>query len=230
VLSVALFTGAGVAVALVGADRLLALIAVRRVARHLTERLGATSAPVVRIAGVPFLTQLLSGVYRQIDLAAGPCQTGGMELLGLTASLSRVRAPLRLLATARGPAGARGTTARGPADGGRGLVAGEVRAVATFPLSAVGDRLPPGLILRRQGTELAVSGFVLLMPVSGTLAIRADRQRICVVPKVLGVPSLVGFVIALPGLPPRLTIDTLDVTDTGLEVTMRGEDVDLGPD
>ena len=212
-LSVALITGAGVAVALVGADRLLALVAVRRVARHLTDRLGATSAPVVRIAGAPFLTQLLSGVYRQIDLAAGPCQTGGMELLGLTASLSRVRAPLRLLTT----------------DGGRGVVAGQVRAVATFPLSAVGDRLPPGLILRRQGAELAVSGFVLLMPVSGTLAIRADRQRICVVPKVLGVPSLVGFVIALPGLPSRLTIDTLDVTDAGLEVTMRGEDVDLGP-
>ena len=67
------------------------------------------------------------------------------------------------------------------------------------------------------------------MPVSGTLAVRADRQRISVIPKVLGVPSLVGFVIALPGLPPRLTIDTLDVTDAGLEITMRGENIDLGP-
>ncbi len=217
-LSVALVTGAGVAVALVGADRLLALIAVRRLARHLTERLGATSAPVVRIARAPFLTQLLSGVYHQIDVTAGACQAGGMELLGLTASLSRVQAPLHLLAAARGTAAA-----------GHGLVAGEVRAVATIPLSAVGDRLPPGLILRRQGTELAVSGFVLLMPVSGTLAIRADQQRICVVPKVLGVPSLVGFVIALPGLPPRLTIHRLEVTDTGLEVTIGGEDIDLGP-
>ena len=205
-------------------------------ARRLAERLGTTSAPAVRIARAPFLTQLLSGVYHQVDVTAGPCQTGGMALLGLTASLSRIRAPLRLLAAARGTPSERATAAapgtaaaRGTADGGRGLVAGEVRAVATIPLSAVGDRLPPGLILRRQGTELAVSGFVLLMPVSGTLAIRADRQRISVVPKVLGVPSLVGFVIALPGLPPRLTIDRLDVTDTGLEVTMRGEDIDLGP-
>ena len=210
-LSVALITSAGVAVALAGADRLLALIAVRRVARHLTARLIATSAPVVRIAGVPFLTQALSGFYRQVDVTLAAFRAGGTEFRGLTAHLSGVRAPLRHLLA------------------GRGLVAGEVRAIVTIPLSAIGDRLPQGLVLRRQGSDLAVSGFVLLMPVSGTLAIRADRQRISVVPKVLGVPSLVGFVIALPGLPPRLTIDTLDVTDTGLEITMRGEDIELGP-
>ena len=217
-LSVVLITGAGVAAVLVGADRLLALIAVRRVARHLADRLGAASAPEVRFAGASFLTQLLSGVYRQVDVTVAACQAGGMEFLGLTASLSRVRAPLRLLVAGRGAAAA-----------GRGLVADEVRAIATIPLSAIGDRLPPGLMLRRQGRELAVSGFVLLMPVSGTLAIRADRQRISVVPKVLGIPSLVGFVIAIPGLPPRLAIDTLDVTDVGLEVTMRGQNIDLGP-
>ena len=216
-LSVALITIAALAVTLAGADRLLALIAVRRVAGHLAARLDATAAPVVRVAGVPFLTQVLSGVYRQVDVTVAACRAGGMEFLGLTASLSRVRAPLRLLVASRG------TVA------GRGLVAGQMRAMATIPLSAIGDRLPPGLILRRQGAELAVSGFVLLMPVSGTLAVRADRQRISVVPKVLGVPSLVGFVIALPGLPPRLTIDTLDVTDAGLEITMRGDDVELGP-
>jgi DUF2993 family protein len=211
VLSVALITGAGVAVALAGADRLLALIAVRRVARHLTARLSATSAPVVRFAGAPFLTQLVSGVYRQVDVTLAAFRAGGMEFRGLTAQLSRVRAPLRLLLA------------------GRGLVAGHVNAIATIPLSAIGERLPPGLVLRRQGAEIAISGFVLLMPVSGTLAIRADRQRISVIPKVLGVPSLVGFVIALPGLPPQLTIDTLDVTDAGLEITMRGENIDLGP-
>jgi LmeA-like phospholipid-binding len=211
VLSVALISVAAVAVTLAGADRLLALIAVRRVSRHLATRLHATSAPVVRIAGVPFVTQVLSGVYRQVDVTVAACRARGLEFLGLTASLSRVRAPLRLMAASSG------------------LVAGEVRAMATIPLSAIGDRLPPGLVLRRQGAEIAVSGFVLLMPVSGTLAIRADRQRICVVPKVLGVPSLIGFVIALPGLPPRLTIDTVDVTDAGLEITMRGEDIELGP-
>jgi hypothetical protein len=212
-----------VAVALTGADRLLAMIAVRRVSRHLSTRLHATSAPAVRIAGASFLTQALSGVYRQVDVTVTACRAGGLEFLGLTASLSRVRAPLRLLVASRGVVASRAMVAS------RGLVAGQVRAMATIPLSAIGDRLPPGLILRRQGAELAVSGFVLLMPVSGSLAIRADRQRICVLPKVLGVPSLVGFVIALRGLPPGLTIDTVDVTDAGLEITIRGEDIELGP-
>jgi hypothetical protein len=70
---------------------------------------------------------------------------------------------------------------------------------------------------------------MLLMPVTGTLAISADRQRISVVPKVLGVPSLMAFVIGLPGLPPELTIDSVQVTDAGLEITLRGENVNLTP-
>ncbi len=45
----------------------------------------------------------------------------------------------------------------------------------------------------------------------------------------LGVPSLVGFVVALPGLPPELYIQALQVTDTGLEVTVSGDNVNLVP-
>ena len=237
-LTVALITIAAVAIALAGVDRLLALIAVRQVARRLTTLLQATSAPAVRIAGVPFLTQLLSGAYRRVDVTVAAFRAGGMDIRGLTARLSQVRAPLRLL-LAGGPMGGRGLPAdrrlggRGlPADrrlAGGGLVAGEVSAIATIPLAAISERLPPGLVLRRQGTEFAISGFVMLMPVSGTLAVKADRQQICVVPKMLGVPSLVGFVMTLTGLPPQLAIDKLRVTDAGLEITMRGENVDLGP-
>lgn len=210
-LSVALIVSAGVAVALTGADRLLAVIAVRRVARHLTAVLSARSAPMVRIVRAPFLTQLLVGVYREVEVTLAEFTAGGMEFRGLRARLSEVRAPLRLLLA------------------GQGLVAGQVSAVATISLSAVAARLPPGLVLHRSGGELRVSGSVLLMPVYGTLTIKADKQRISVVPKVLGVPSLVGFAIALPGLPPQLTIDSLQVTDAGLEVTVRGENVSLGP-
>ena len=226
-LTVALITIAAVAAALAGVDRLLALIAVRQVARRLTTLLQATSAPAVRIAGVPFLTQLLSGAYRRVDVTVAAFRAGGIDIRGLTARLSQVRAPLRLLLagglmTGRGLPAGRGLAVRG-------LVAGEVSAIATIPLAAISERLPPGLVLRRQGTEFAISGFVMLMPVSGTLAIRANRQQICVVPKMLGVPSLVGFVMTLTGLPPQLAIDKLRVTDAGLEITMCGENVDLGP-
>jgi hypothetical protein len=159
--------------------------------------------------GTPFLTQLATGVFREVVVSLDRFIIGGVEFRACTARLRRVRAPLRLLLA------------------GRGLVAGQVSALTTIPFSALTSRLPPGLVVRRQGAELRVSGSMLLMPVTGTLAISADRQRISVVPKVLGVPSLMAFVIGLPGLPPELTIDSLQVTDAGVEIMLRGENVNL---
>jgi hypothetical protein len=241
VLGVALLSVAAAVAAAAGIDRLLAALAVRRAASRVSALLGAGpsgterdspgpgsagrgsagrgslghrspgSAATVRIVGVPFLTQLAAGVYREVEVTLECFTAGGIEFRTCTMRLRRVRAPLRLLLA------------------GRGLVAGQVSALTTIPFSALTSRLPPGLVVRRQGAELRVSGSMLLMPVTGTLAISADRQRISVVPKVLGVPSLMAFVIGLPGLPPELTIDSLQVTDVGLEITLCGEDVNLTP-
>lgn len=210
-LAVVLISGMGLAVALAGADRVLAAVVGRGVGRRLAVVLGSGSPAAVRITSVPFLTQLAAGVYRQVEVTAAAFTAGGIEFRGLSARLSQVHAPVpRLLAR-------------------RGLVAGQVTAIMTIPLSVIADRLPRGLELRRNGADLAISGWALLRPVSGTLAVTADGQRISVVPRVLGVPSLVGFVVALPGLPPELCIEALQVTDTGLEVTVSGDNVNLVP-
>jgi hypothetical protein len=217
VLGVALLSVAAAVVAVAGVDRLLAALAVRQAAWRVGALVGGGpaagpgSAPAVRIVRMPFLTQLAAGVYREVEVSLDALTAGGIEFRAVTARLSQVRAPLRLLLA------------------GRGLVAGQVSALATIPFSALTGRLPPGLVVRRRGTELGVSGSVLLMPVTGTLAVGADGQRISVIPKVLGVPSLVAFVIALPGLPPELAIDSLRVTDAGLEITVRGANVNLTP-
>jgi hypothetical protein len=202
---------AGLAVVVGGTDRLLASAVGRHVARRAERVLGSGSAPVVRISGAPFLTQLVAGVYREVRVTAPICTIGGLELHGLTVLLSQVRASIRRLLAARG------------------LIAGRVTANATIPFSVLTARLPPGLVLRRNGTDIGISGWMRLMPVAGTLAVAADGQRISVVPKVLGVKGLVGFVIALPGLPPELLIHALQVTDDGLEVTVTGDDVILAP-
>jgi hypothetical protein len=245
VLAVTLLVCAGLAVVLGGTDRLLASAVGREVARRAVRILGTESAPVVRIASAPFLTQLLAGVYREVTVTAPTCTIGSLELHGLTIRLSQVRAPVRLL-TARGPTGggptATGPTATGPTAGGptatgptaggptaRGPIVSHLAASATIPFSVLTARLPPGLILRRNGTDIGISGWLRLMPVAGTLAVAADGQRISVIPKVLGVKGLVGFVIALPGLPPELVINALHVTDAGLEVTVTGDDVILAP-
>jgi DUF2993 family protein len=211
VLAVVLISGTGLAVALAGVDRLLAAVVARAVGRRLGAVFGSRSGAAVRITSAPFLTQLTAGVYREIEVTAAVFIAGGIEFRGLSARLSHVRAPLRRLLARSG------------------LVAGKVTAIMTIPLSLVADRLPRGLEVRRHGADLAISGWVLLVPVSGTLAVTADGQRISVVPRVLGVPSLVGFVVALPGLPPELSITELHVTDNGLEVTVSGDNVNLVP-
>ena len=210
-LAVVLISGTGLAVALAGTDRLLAVVVGRGAGRRLGAVLGSGSGAAVRITSAPFLTQLAAGVYREIEVTAAAFTAGGIEFRGLSARLSRVHAPVRRLLARRG------------------LVADQVTAIMTIPLSVIADRLPRGLQLRRRGADIAVFGWAPLMPVAGTLAVTADGQRISVVPRVLGVPSLVGFVVALPGLPPELCIEALQVTDTGLEVTVSGDNVSLVP-
>jgi len=202
---------AAAAAAAAGLDRMLAAIAVRRVARHVAALTGPGYPAVVRFAGAAFLPQLLGGVYREIEVRLAACTAGGIELRALTARLCLVRAPIRLLLR------------------GSGLVAGQVSAQATIPFSAVASRLPAGLDVHRRGEQVRVRGTVLRLPVSGILAVTSAGQRISVVPSVLGVPSLVGFVLAVPRLPRELTIDAVRVTDVGLEISMSGAEVKLTP-
>jgi hypothetical protein len=202
---------ASVAAAAAGLDRLVAAIAVRRVAGHVAELTGPGSPALVRFAGAAFLPQLLRGVYREIDVTLATCTAGSIELRALTAQLCLVRAPIRLLLR------------------GRGLVAGQISGQATIPFSAIASRLPAGLEVHRHGEQVRVRGTLLRLPVTGRLAVTSDGQRISVVPSVLGVPSLVGFVLTVPGLPRELTIDAVRVTDAGLEISMSGDEVILTP-
>ena len=197
---------------LAGADLLLAALAGRLAGRRLSGWLGPGAAADVRITGRPFLPQLSAGRYREVEIVVATVSAGGTWLRDLRGSLSGVRAPLR------------------PVLAGHGITAASLTASATLPLTAIAGRLPPGLVLRRQGGELRVSGMVLLMPVTGTLALRPDGQRIAVVPKLLGLPGLLGFVIPLPGLPPGITIYSLRLGDGGVELTLRGENIRIGPD
>lgn len=181
----------------------------RLAGRRVSAWLGACAE--VRITGGAFLPQMWSGRYRRIEIAVAALAAGGVELRDLRGLLTNVRAPLRSLLA------------------GRGIIATALSASASIPLSVIAARLPAGLELRRQGDELAVSGMALLMPVIGTLALRPDGQRIAVVPKVLGVPSLVAFMIALTGLPPGLTIQSLRPGDTKVELVMAGQNIPIGP-
>ena len=158
---------------------------------------------------VPFVTQLLGGRYREVQVTLSAFTVGGLDFASLTATLSAVRAPLGTLLS------------------GGGFIAGQMAATATVPFRALAERLPPGLTIRPHGDDLRISGSIMRMPVSGILGISAEPRQISLTPKVAGVPALVGFVIALPAMPSQLTIRSVRVTGVGLEVSVLGNDVVL---
>jgi hypothetical protein len=208
----AVIAAVALALALVLSDRLTARLVTRRVARRVAQGLtGAAAAgppPRITIAGVPFLTQFLAGRYRRVDITMAGFGMNGVEFSSLAATLSGVRAPLRALLA------------------GDGLVAGRVTATVTLPLAVLTRRLPAGLSVRAKDGDLRISGTVLRLPVSGRLAVTAEPQRLCFTPLGVGrIPALVGFVLAVPGLPDRLAIKTVHVTPAGLVVSLTGTEV-----
>jgi DUF2993 family protein len=203
----ALIVPAAVMVVVIAGDRGLARLAKRQVARWLARVSHASSAPGVRVTGAPFVTQLLRGRYREVEITLAGCTAGGLKLAGLTARLTEVRAPLGALLS------------------GGSLIAGQMTATAIVPLCALAKQLPDGLTLQPHGGDLRISGLVLRMPVSGTLGVRAEPRQIALIPKVAGIPALVGFVIGLPAMPPELTIRSVRVTEAGLEARVQGHDI-----
>jgi hypothetical protein len=204
---------AAVVAGLIAADRGLAVLVARLVAWRVaavSDKGAPPHRPVkVKIAGAPFVTQLIVGRYRSVEFTVATFTGAGLDFADLTARLTRVLAPLGRLLTSGG------------------VIAGEVTATATVPFRALAQRLPPGLTIRPHGDDLRIVGSILRMPVSGTLGIKAEPRQIALTPKVVGVPALVGFVIALPAMPPQLTIASVRVTTSGLEVSVRGRDVRL---
>lgn len=203
---------AAVALALVLAvsDRLAARLVTRRVGQRVAAAAEAGRPPRIHIAGAPFLTQFLRGCYRRVDVSIAAFGMNGVEFSGLVATLAEVRAPLSAVA-------------------GGGLIAGRVTATVTIPLAVLRRRLPAGLDVHAHGGDLRISGTLLLVPVSGTLAVTAEPRRLCFTPLGVGrIPALVGFVLAVPGLPDRLAIEAVQVTSAGLVVTLRGTEVVVG--
>jgi hypothetical protein len=205
---VALAVSIGLA-AIIAADRLLAAAAVRRIVRGVALSSQASAVPLIRIAGPVFLTQLLAGVYREVEVTLGTCTLGGVDFVGLSAQLMQVRAPIRQLLA------------------GQPMTAGQLTATGTIPYSVLSSRLPPGLTVRPRGEDLRISGTILGVPGLGIVGVSADGEKICITPKLVGLPSLVGFVIELPAMPPHVRITSVRVTGGGLEVAVHGAGVPL---
>ncbi|MER5391957.1 DUF2993 domain-containing protein [Saccharopolyspora sp. NPDC002686] len=72
---------------LVGADFGAAAIAESQVSQKVAEQLKLRENPEVRINGFPFLTQVIAGNYRDVQLAADSVQVGPFNEVGIEADL-----------------------------------------------------------------------------------------------------------------------------------------------
>lgn len=217
-----------VAVLAVLADRGVDVYAERRAASALTETLGTT--PDVAIDGFPFLTQWADGRFERVTVRADRVTAGGTRVQDLTMSAEDVRTP----AYAR--------TARDV----RASTAGSVRLVGLVPYGSL--PLPAGITAKRQGDEgdrLRLSGSteVLDRKVRFRAVVRVSLTEdgdVRLQPRdvdVLGdLPSaaVTGLVrdhleiqVSPPGLPPRMQVSSLQVTDTGLRLDATGKNVRL---
>ena len=137
------------AVLLVVADRISVAVAENQISDRLTSAYGLAGKPGVTITGFPFLTQVVTGDYQQIDVSASQVPAGGAVLHHLNVRLTGVHA----------------TVSQVLGNGSSMVTADRAAGSAMVGFGTVDHRLPGGFRLHPDGKNLSVSGRL------------ADRRR-----------------------------------------------------
>ncbi|MBO0707207.1 MAG: DUF2993 domain-containing protein [Candidatus Dormibacteraeota bacterium] len=211
---------------LVVADRVAENLAANLIAQQVRTQLHLAQRPHVNIAGFPFLTQVASGDYQEIDLSIP-------SVTALAATVDDVAAT------------ARGVHARpflGSAAGVRSASASRVDLSGRIPLSSI--PLPPGFTATASGSKLRVSGSVsalgLSVPVTATEQIALNGSTISFRPTdiqaraggskldVSGTAAKQLTVsVDLSGLPFHVRVTRLTVRPSGVGLEGRASNVSL---
>jgi hypothetical protein len=213
-----------VAVLLTGADRAALAFAESKISDRVAASYQLPARPGVSIRGFPFLTQVLAGYYREVDLAIPRVPVGSITLVRLHARLLGVHAPLSGLL-------------RG---GVSTVTAGRAAGSAVIPYPELAGWLPHGVTLSGAGRDVRVSGSMRVLgmrvPLSGTAAPSVTSAGIRVAPERLNIPGGVsvpagavagrlGVIIPLTDLPLHLRVGSVSVTGAGLRAGASARDV-----
>src|ERR1039457_3232294 len=211
---------------LVAADRVGAVVAGREIASRVQTAYNLSSKPSVSVRGFPFLTQLASGNYHEIDMSVKSLSANGVTVDSLTARLTGVRTPLHDLL-------GHGTSS---------VTAANITGSATVPFSSIRGRLPRGVQLSEDGGALRLTGRVtylgVTIPVSADTSLSATASGIAVTPRRISVASgssalssLISgqfrFVIPVTGLPLHLSVNAVTVVPGGVRVSTSAAHVAL---
>ena len=200
----------------IAVDRIGVVLAEDQIASRIATAYNLPTDPGVSITGFPFLTQVVTGNYQQIDVTADQVQADGATLHDLNVHLTGVHATISQLLGS-------GTST---------VTADRAAGSALVGWATVDQRLPRGFRITPDGKNLMVSGKLsyhgLEVPVTGSVALGVSGSGITVTPENVSLPggisvpvssvSQLRFVVPLGNLPLHLHLTSVQVTPGGLRI------------
>lgn len=210
---------------IVGADRIGLLVAQKEIAKNVAKQADLDHEPKVKIKGFPFLTQAISGDYKEIDVGMGDFTRDGTTFRDTVVALKGLHAPLTEVV--------QGQTSDISAD--------TATATATVGYEVIRKNAPEGMRVSSTSEGLKVRGKMTVlgqsMPVTAIVNVKAVDGHIRVVPKKIessgvDVPSSVAqemfsFTVPVRGLPLNSRITDIEVLRDGLRISTSAEDVKM---
>lgn len=209
----------GLVVLLVIIDRAGAFIAEREIATRVRSAYDLPATPHVTVRGFPFLTQLVSGNYQEIDVSIASARADGLQLRNIDAKFTGVHASLSLLLGQNS-----GT-----------VTASHATGTALIPYSQVERKLPAGIKVAPDGSDLSVSGPSALGAVHGVARLAVSSSGITVTPQRLSIAGVSAgslitrftFTIPVSGLPLHLSVTGVHVEKGGVLVDAAARNVEF---
>lgn len=211
----------------VAADRIALLVAERQASKAIATSFDLPQRPGVSIHGFPFLTELASGNYQQVDVTMNSLVRKGVPVQNLDAQFSSVHAPVRQML----------------AGGSATVSADQATGTATVPYSAVNQQLPQGVTVSGNGGELKMSGTTTFLgrqvPFTSAASVAATGSGVRISPRHVvidgqSVPAgaLGPLSVNLPvsDLPMHLRVNSAQPTQSGLQISVSAQNVQVeGP-
>ena len=208
-------------VVLVGGDRAANAITENQMASQIQSSLGLSGKPSVTIQGFPFLTQLAARDFRTVDINASnetitssSAGSGLLKIASLTATLHGMHI-----------------------HGLNSATIDQFTASALITFSALGNvgGIPQGITLSADGPN-QIKANISIGPLSETAVAQVTRtgsnQINVKVVNADGIPAsvlgnLANFSFSIPKLPAGVTIQSISVTQQGLQITAAGQNTTL---
>jgi DUF2993 family protein len=208
----------------VAADRIALVVAEHQVSKTIATSFNLPQRPGVSIHGFPFLTEVASGQYQQVDVSVNSLNNNNVPVQNLDAQFTAVHAPVRQMMLGSGSSN---------------VSADQATGTAIVPYSAVNQRLPEGVTVSDAGGDLKMSGTTSFLgrkvPFSAKASVGVHNGGITMTPSDVTVDGQTGIpasgigslTLPVSGLPMHLSVNSVQPTASGLQVSVAAQNVQV---